>query len=159
MIEVVSPTSVAAPCKLEETAMARIMGTGEIFSFLQTASPTGATIRTVATLSINAEITPENRDMKMVTHITFGALFRRISAIRFGIFDAIKKSTRIIVPPIIRRTFQLISPGTFARGMAPDTRNTAAAANTIQTRRFRKRVISTYITINTIKAKIFMSTS
>ena len=63
MIDVVSPTRVAAPCRLEETAMDRIMGTGEIFSFLQTAIPTGATMRTVATLSTKAEITPAKSDM------------------------------------------------------------------------------------------------
>ena len=76
-MDVVSPTSVAAPCKLEETAMDRIIGTGLIFSFLQTAMPTGATMRTVATLSMKAEIMPAKRDMKIVTHMTFGALSRR----------------------------------------------------------------------------------
>ena len=63
MIDVVSPTSVAAPCRLDETAMDRIIPTGLIFSFRQIAMPTGATISTVATLSMNAEIRPENRDI------------------------------------------------------------------------------------------------
>ena len=48
------------------------MATGEIFSFLQIARATGATIYTVATLSIKAEIMPEKRDIKIVVHITFG---------------------------------------------------------------------------------------
>lgn len=89
-MEVVSPTRVAAPCKLEETAIERSIGTGLIFSFLQMASPTGATIRTVATLSINAETAPEKRDMKTATHMTLRDLSRRRSAIRFGIFDSMK---------------------------------------------------------------------
>ena len=62
-MEVVSPTSVAAPWRLEETAMLISIPTGLIFSFLQTARPTGATIRTVATLSMKAEMTPANRDI------------------------------------------------------------------------------------------------
>ena len=63
MMEVVSPTRVAAPCRLEETAMDRIIPTGLIFSFRQMASPTGATISTVATLSIKALMMPAKRDM------------------------------------------------------------------------------------------------
>ena len=89
-MEVVSPTSVAAPCRLEETAMAMIMATGSVFSFRHTAMPTGATIRTVATLSMNAETMPENRDMRMVTHMTLGALCSSASAMRPGICEAIK---------------------------------------------------------------------
>ena len=63
MMEVVSPTRVAAPWRLEETAMDRIIPTGLIFSFRHTAMPTGATMSTVATLLIKAEMTPEKRDM------------------------------------------------------------------------------------------------
>ena len=90
MIEVVSPTSVAAPCRLEETAIHRTMATGEIFSFLQMASATGATITTVATLSMKAEIRPANRDIYMVTIMTLGALSSRRSAIRSGILESMK---------------------------------------------------------------------
>ena len=75
---------------MDETAILMIMATGLIFSFLHTASPTGATIRRVATLSINADIKPENKDINIVTHITFGAIARILSAIRFGIFDSMK---------------------------------------------------------------------
>ena len=156
MIDVVSPTSVAAPCRFDETAIARIIGTGEIFSFLQIAIPTGATISTVATLSINAEMNPENSDMRMMTHMTVGALSRRISAIRLGIFERIKNSTRTIVPQIIRRTFQLIAPGMEARGSIPVITKMAAAPNTIQMRFDRKIVISTYIATNIIIASIFI---
>ena len=92
---------------MEETAIERIIGTGEIFSFLQMAMPTGATISTVATLSINAEINPENRDIRMMSHMTVLALSISTSAIRLGIFDSIKKCTSTIVPAIIIRTFQL----------------------------------------------------
>ena len=90
MIEVVSPTKVAAPCKLEETAIARSMETGLIFSFLHIARPTGAIIRTVATLSIKAETAPAKRDIKIITHITVGHFSKIISARRFGILDSMK---------------------------------------------------------------------
>ena len=63
MMEVVSPTSVAAPCRLEETAIHRIMGTGEMPREVQIARPTGAIIRTVATLSIKAETRPAKSDI------------------------------------------------------------------------------------------------
>ena len=102
--------------------MEMIMLTGFMFSFLQTASPTGATISTVATLSIKAEITPAKRDMLMVTHMTLGHLSSRMSAIRFGILEAMKKSTRIIVPVIIIRTFQLITDRSCEKGRIPERR-------------------------------------
>ena len=155
MIDVVSPTSVAAPCRFEETAMDRIIGMGEIFSFLQTAIPTGATIRTVATLSTNADMNPENRDMKMMTHITFFALSSSQSAIRFGILDCIKKSTRTMVPPIISRTFQLIADRIDPSGRIPLTMKISAVASTIQIRRFMKTVIRTYMVRNSMIASIF----
>ena len=63
MMEVVSPTRVAAPCRLEETAMASSIPTGLILSFLQMARPTGAIISTVATLSMKAETIPAKSDM------------------------------------------------------------------------------------------------
>ena len=44
IIEVVSPTRVAAPCRLEDTAMEIIIGTGEMRIFLQMARATGAII-------------------------------------------------------------------------------------------------------------------
>ncbi len=89
-MEVVSPTSVAAPCRLEETATERIIGTGEMSSFLQTARATGAIIRTVATLSMKAETAPANRDIRMMTHMTLEHFPRIFSARRFGIFDSVK---------------------------------------------------------------------
>ena len=71
-ILVVSPTMVAAPCKLEDTAMAISTGTGEIFSFREMASPTGATISTVATLSTKALMTPANSASTDTAHLTLG---------------------------------------------------------------------------------------
>ena len=90
MMEVVSPTSVAAPCRFEETAIARSMETGLIFNFLHIARPTGAIISTVATLSMKAETAPAKRDIRMITHLTVEHLSRISSARRFGIFDSIK---------------------------------------------------------------------
>ena len=89
-MEVVSPTRVAAPCKLEDTAMDKSMGIGLILIFLQMASPTGAIIKTVATLSIKADTEPANKDIKMITHITLEHLSNIISARRLGILDSIK---------------------------------------------------------------------
>ena len=61
MMAVVSPTRVAAPCRLEDTAMLMIKGTGLVLSFLQISRAMGATISTVATLSTKAEMMPANR--------------------------------------------------------------------------------------------------
>ena len=61
-----------------------------MFSFLQIASPTGATISTVATLSMKAEMIPEKSDMRIVTHNTLGASLRSHSAITLGILDSMK---------------------------------------------------------------------
>ena len=69
---VVSPTSVAAPCRLEDTAMAMITGTGEIFSLRAMARPTGATMSTVATLSTNALMTPAKSASTHTAHWALG---------------------------------------------------------------------------------------
>ena len=86
----VSPTRVAAPWRLEATEMAMMGETGEMFRRLLTTRATGATIRTVATLSTKAEISPANRDRAMMTHFTLGILSMMWSAIRAGILDLIK---------------------------------------------------------------------
>ena len=83
-MEVVSPTRVAAPCRFEDTAMAMITGTGLVFSFFATASPTGATISTVATLSTKAEMMPENRLSATTAHWTLGTFCSSFSAMRAG---------------------------------------------------------------------------
>ena len=70
--------------------MQMIMGTGLILSFLQMARPTGATMRTVATLSMNADMMPEKSDIRIVTHMTFFEMRRSASAILFGILDSMK---------------------------------------------------------------------
>ncbi|OPZ66845.1 MAG: hypothetical protein BWY81_01644 [Firmicutes bacterium ADurb.Bin467] len=106
---VVSPTSVAAPCKLLEIAMQMIAGTGEMPSFLQIASATGAIIRTVATLSTNADTKPANSEMATVIHMTFGILAMMASLMRLGIFESMNRNTVPIVPAIIMSTFQSIA--------------------------------------------------
>ena len=90
-IDVVSPTSVAAPCRFEETAMQMMLDTGEILTFLQKASATGAIIRTVATLSTKAEIMPANRDIATTAHLTLGILEMSTSDISCGILDSMKR--------------------------------------------------------------------
>ena len=98
----VSPTRVAAPWRLEETAMAMIMGTGLIFNRLEMAMATGATMRTVATLSTNAA----NRASITTAHLTLGTWARSTSAIRAGIRDSMNSDTMPMVPAIIISTFQ-----------------------------------------------------
>ena len=74
---------------------------------------------------------PANSDIRIMTHMTVGDLSRSTSAMKFGILDPMKNSTRIMVPAIIRSTFQLIAPGIDDSGRIPVTRRIAAAPNTI----------------------------
>ena len=67
-----------------------IMPMGDTFSFLQMTIATGATMSTVATLSMNAEMSPENMDMRTVTHKMLGAILRSDSAMTLGILDSMK---------------------------------------------------------------------
>ena len=90
MMDVVSPTSVAAPCRLDDTEIERIIPTGSIFNFLHMASPIGATISTVDTLSMKADIMPAKSDMRMVTHMAFLLVDSSMSARRTGIPESIK---------------------------------------------------------------------
>ena len=69
MIDVVSPIRVAAPCKFDDTEMAIKAFTGDIFNFLQIASPIGATIKTVATLSTKADTIPANIASTTIAHL------------------------------------------------------------------------------------------
>ena len=86
-----SPTSVAAPCKFDAIAIAIMLFTGDILSFLDIVSATGATIRTVATLSTKADITPAKSESAIIAHLTLGIFAIMISARSAGIFDSIKK--------------------------------------------------------------------
>ena len=121
MMDVVSPTRVAAPCKLDETAMQMSSATGDILSFFAIDSAPGAIIRTVATLSTNADTTPANTDSATATHMTLGVFCSRRSAMRSGIFDSMNSATVPIVPASIKRTFQSMAVKTEARGIAPET--------------------------------------
>ena len=105
-IEVVSPTSVAAPCKFDATAIAITDGTGDILSFLAIITATGATISTVATLSTKAEIIPENAESAMTVQRISGIFSIITSAMSAGIFESMKSDTVPIVPPIMSITFQ-----------------------------------------------------
>ena len=125
----VSPTSVAAPCKLELTAMVRIGATGEIFSFLAMAIPTGASISTVATLSTKADTRPANNASAMMSHLTLGSRAARRSDRRLGILERIKRSTVPMVPASISSTFQSTAPAISPSGTIPSRTKTAAAAS------------------------------
>ena len=101
---VVSPTSVAAPCRLEDTAMAMSTGTGEIFSLRAMARPTGATMSTVATLSTKALMTPANSASIHTAHLTSGTRTISISARRAGILLSMNSATVPMVPAIMSST-------------------------------------------------------
>ena len=101
---VVSPTRVAAPWRLEETEIAISTGTGEILSLREMASPTGATIRSVATLSTKALTTPAKRLSTVTAHMTFGTLHIIISASLAGMRLSIKSVTVHMVAEIISST-------------------------------------------------------
>ena len=79
-------------------------GTGEIFSFRDMATPTGATISTVATLSTKALITPANTARAVTAHMTLGVFVIIISARRAGILLSINRLTRPMVAAIIIST-------------------------------------------------------
>ena len=119
MMAVVSPTRVAAPCRLELTAMPMMKGTGLVLSFLQISRATGATISTVATLSTKAEITPANSDSATAAHWTLGTFSITRSASNSGMRLSINNATRPMVPAIIRITFRSMAGQISFRGSMP----------------------------------------
>ena len=90
-MDVVSPTRVAAPCKLEETATVKTVLIGETLNLFAISRAIGATIKTVATLSIKAETSPENNASATNISFTSLSLFTSISATLAGIFDSIHR--------------------------------------------------------------------
>ena len=116
MMEVVSPTRVAAPCRFGGN------GNGDDHThridvqLFADRRVHGCHHEHSGHVVDKGGIAPAKEDMLMVTHMTLGHLSKSISAIRFGIWKAMKKSTRIMVPEIIRSTFQLITDGRFPRG-------------------------------------------
>ena len=132
-----SPTRVAAPCRFEDTAMQMIGPIGDMFCFLHTARAMGATISTVATLSINADTTPANTDIATTAARTFLNLDNITSAMRIGILDSMKRDTMPIVPAIIISTLKSIAPIKVEKvkstdlSMASHTENTTAEARAI----------------------------
>lgn len=107
------------------------LSTGDILSFFDMVTATGATISTVATLSINADMIPENNESETIAHFTLGTQFIILSARREGIFDSIKNPTTPIVPAIIIITFQSIAAATLFRGKIPKATNKTAEAKAI----------------------------
>src|SRR5699024_6800813 len=85
IMAVVSPTRVAAPWRLEDTAMEMSTGTGLTLSLRQISMATGAIMRTVATLSTKAEIIPAKRLRDTAAHWTVGTFSIMRSAMRSGI--------------------------------------------------------------------------
>ena len=112
-------------------AIAIMLLTGEILSFFAMVMATGATMRTVATLSTKAEIIPANSARETMAHLTFGVFSMIISARRAGIFDSMNKETIPIVPAIIMITFQSTAKNTCPMGRIPEITKTAAEVNAI----------------------------
>ena len=133
-MEVVSPTSVAAPWRLEETEMAMSSGTGDMPSRFAMARPTGAIMRTVATLSTKADTIPAKSESAAAAHMTFGVFRSSRSAMRPGMRDSMKSATVPMVPASMRRMFQSIAPGTIMGGRMPEMTNSAAEPRAIQGR-------------------------
>ena len=119
MMAVVSPTSVAAPCRLEETAMPMMKGIGLVSSFLHISSATGAIISTVATLSMNAEIMPANSASATAAICTLETRSITRSASSAGILLSMNSATRPIVPAIISSTFRSMEGMISCRGSMP----------------------------------------
>lgn len=111
--------------------MAIMLGTGEILSFFAMVSATGATIKTVATLSIKADMMPAKSDNEMMAHFTLGVFSMIISARSDGILDSINNETTPIVPAIIRITFQSTAENTILIGRIPSATKSAADAKAI----------------------------
>ena len=114
-ILVVSPTMVAAPWRLEETAMAISTGTGEMDSRRAMARPTGAIISTVATLSTKALMTPAKRASTVTAPRTSGTWRISCSARRRGIRLSMKRETVPMVPAIISSTLKSTAPSAWPR--------------------------------------------
>ena len=93
--------------------------TGDMFSFFDNTIAMGASIKTVATLSIKAEIKPAKRDRHTIIHFTFGTSLMILSAMRCGILDSVKRATKPIVPAIIKITFQSMAKKTSLKGSIP----------------------------------------
>jgi hypothetical protein len=102
-----SPIRVAVPCRLLETAIAIIIFIGFILNFFANDKAMGATIKTVATFSTNAEIKPVRAHMLKIAQAVFFALSTIISAIYAGTRLSIKIFAITRVPTNILITFQL----------------------------------------------------
>ena len=126
MMAVVSPTRVAAPWRLEDTAMPMMKGTGLVLSFLQISKAMGATIRTVATLSTKAEMMPANRASATAAIWTLGTFSMMRSARRAGILLSMNSWTRPMVPAIISRTLKSMAPRIWSKGSIPVAMKIAA---------------------------------
>ena len=134
-------------------------GTGLVPSRVAIASATGATISTVATLSTNAEIKPANTDSATATHMMFGVLRSRRSAIRSGIFEAMNSETVPIVPASIIRMFQSICVSASETGSAPEIIMIAADASATRYRHFGSAIMATYVAAKSKMTNSFMTTT
>ena len=115
-----------------DTAIAIIIPTGLTFNLFETARAIGAIIRTVATLSINADTIPANNDNNTMVHLTFGTFSIITSAIKAGILLSIIRVTVPIVPNKISKTLKSTATITSDNGSIPNITNEIAEIIAIQ---------------------------
>ena len=140
---VVSPTSVAAPCRLELTEMAMIIFTGFKSSRFAIAMAMGAIISTVATLSMKALTTPAKRDRMTMAHLTLGTFSTIRSLSRKGILLSMTSATVPMVPAIIRSTLKSTAANARPGEIIPEMTKIAAETSAMMGRRFGSSSIST----------------
>ena len=128
--------------------------TGDMFSFFDNTIAMGASIKTVATLSIKAEIKPAKRDRHTIIHFTSGTLFIILSAMRCGILDSVKRATKPIVPAIIKITFQSMAKKTSLKGSIPKSTKIRADEQATMGLWFVRVIIKIYVSPNKTAAKM-----
>ena len=148
----VSPTSVAAPSIFEKMATLITIGIGDIFNFLATIMVIGTIIKTVATLSTNADIIPAKIDNDTINHFVFGTLFIIVSDNSDGIFDSINNDTIPMVPVIINNTLKSISLIALSIGIIPIMIKIIAIVKAMYDLYFGMVNIKIYVKTNNITA-------
>ena len=111
--------------------MAMIKGTGLVLSFLHISMAIGAIIRTVATLSTNAEIIPAKSESATAAACTVPTLSIMRSAMSAGILLSMNSCTSPMVPAIISRTLKSMDGMIWLSGSIPDMMNKSAEPSAI----------------------------
>jgi hypothetical protein len=127
---------------------------GFIFNFLAKDKAMGATIRTVATFSTNAEIKPVRRQMNNIAQAVFLALSTITSARYAGTRLSIKISATSKVPTNIPITFQLTAINASLKEIAPERTSRPAEKKATQALLRGRNTKSRYAALNIIRESI-----